>query len=77
MLYDRQKWGSTDYETSAMINIILLYVFTNEYQVSFRAKTFISSHVNILPLLWLHDKSRLSHQKTIKVKWFGISLVFI
>ena len=45
--------------------------------MSFRAKTFISSHVKILPLLWLHDKSRLSHQKTIKVKWFGISLVFI
>ena len=37
----------------------------------------LSSHVKILPLLWLHDKSRLSHQKTIKVKWFGISLVFI
>ena len=37
----------------------------------------LSSHVKISPLLWLHDKSRLSHQKTIKVKWFGISLVFI
>ena len=33
------------------------------------------SHVKISPLLWLHNKSRLSHQKTIKVKWFGISLV--
>ena len=37
----------------------------------------LSSHVKISPVLWLHDKSRLSHQKTIKVKWFGISLVFI
>ena len=31
----------------------------------------------ISPLLWLHNKSRLSQQKTIKVKFFGISLVFI
>ena len=35
-----------------------------------------SSHVKISPLLWLHNKSRLSHQKTTKVKWFGSSLVF-
>ena len=56
-----------------------------KYQVSFHAKTDIftcennnlSSHVKISPLLWLHNKSRLSHQKTIKVKWFNISLVFI
>ena len=37
----------------------------------------LSSHVKISPLLWLHNKSHLSHQKTIKVKWFGSSLVFI
>ena len=37
----------------------------------------LSSRVKISPLLWLHNKSRLSHQKTIKVKWFGSSLVFI
>ena len=37
----------------------------------------LSSHVKISPLLWLHDKSRLAHQKTNEVKWFGISLVFI
>ena len=37
----------------------------------------LSSHVKISPLLWLHNNSCLSHQKTIKVKWFGISLVFI
>ena len=35
----------------------------------------LTSHVKISPLLWLHNKSRFSHQKTIKVKWFGISLV--
>ena len=40
-------------------------------------KNLTSSHVKISPLLWLHNKSRLSHQKTVKVKWFGISLVFI
>ena len=28
------------------------------------------------PLLWLQNKSCLSQQKAIKVKWFGISLVF-
>ena len=39
----------------------ILYIFTCE----------------IPPLLWLHNKSRLSHQKTIKVKWFCISMVFI
>ena len=52
-------------------------------QVSFRRKldiftcenNMLSSHVKISPLLWLHNKLRLSHQKTIKVKWFGISLV--
>ena len=37
----------------------------------------LSSHVKISPLLWLHNKSHLSHQKTIDVKWLGISLVFI
>ena len=37
----------------------------------------VSSHVKISPLLWLHNKSYHSHQKTIEVKWFGISLVFI
>ena len=35
------------------------------------------SHVKISPLLWLHNESHLSYQKTIKVKWFDISLVFI
>ena len=38
-------------------------------------ENMISSCVKISPLLRLHNKSRLSHQKSIKVKWFGISLV--
>ena len=37
----------------------------------------LTSHVKISPLLLLHNKSHFSHEKTIKVKWFGISLVFI
>ena len=37
----------------------------------------LSSHVKISPLLRLHHKSRLSHQKTIEEKWFSILLVFI
>ena len=48
-----------------------------KYQVSLRAKTLLSSHVKISPLLWLHNKPHLSDQKTISVKWFGISVVFI
>ena len=36
-----------------------------------------SSHVKRSPLLWLHNKSCLSQQKAIKVKWFGVSLVLI
>ena len=44
---------------------------------TYENNNMLSSHVKISPLLWLHNKSHLSHQKTIKVKWFGISLVFI
>ena len=47
-----------------------LDIFTCEHNM-------LSSHVKISPLLCLHNKSHLSHQKTIKVKWFGSSLVFI
>ena len=56
-----------------------------KYQVSFRAKIVIftcenntlSSLMKISPLLWLHNKPHLADQKTISVKWFGISLVFM
>ena len=58
-------------------NIFHYYINTNEIQGELSCKNLISSHVKISPLLWLHNKSHLSHQKTIKVKWFGISLVFI
>ena len=58
-------------------NITLYYINTNEIPGELSRENLISSHVKISPLLWLHNKSCLSHQKTIKVKWFGISLVFI
>ena len=53
------------------------YINTNEIPGELSCENVISSHVKMSPLLWLHNKSRLSHQKAIKVKWFGISLVFI
>ena len=60
-----------------MVNNNIYYINTNEIPGELLRENLISSHVKISPLLWLHNKSRLSHQKTIKVKWFGISLVFI
>ena len=62
------------------------YLNTNEIPGELSCENLVSSHVKITcylhivkisPLLWLHNKSHLSHQKTIKVKWFGSSLVFI
>ena len=54
------------------------YINTNEIPAGEHSReNLISSHVKILPLLWLDNKLRLLYQKTIKVKWFGISLVFI
>ena len=58
-------------------NVHIHYIKTNKIPGELSRENLISSHVKISPLLWLHNKSRLSHQKTIKVKWFGISLVFI
>ena len=37
----------------------------------------LSLLVKISPLLRLQKKSRLSQKKATKVKWFGISLVFM
>ena len=55
----------------------MYYININEIPGELSREKLISSHVKISPLLWIHNKSSLSHQKTIKVKWFGISLVFI
>ena len=54
---------------------VFYYINTNEIPGELSRENWISSHVKISPLLWLHDKSRLWHQKTIKLEWFGISLV--
>ena len=51
--------------------------FARKLDVFTCKNNMLSSHVKIAPLLWLYNKSRLSHQKTINLKWFGISLVFI
>ena len=53
------------------------WAFAQKLDIFTCENNMLSSHVKISPLLWLHNKSRLSHQKTIKVKWFGSSLVFI
>ena len=53
------------------------HINTNEIPGELSRENLISSHVKIWPLLWLQNKSHLSHQKTIKLKWFGNSLVFI
>ena len=47
-----------------------MIIFTHENNMLF-------SHVKISLLLWLNNKSRLSQDKTVSVKWFGISLLFI
>ena len=57
--------------------ITLYYINTNEIPGELSREN-ISSHVKRSRLLWLHDTSRLrSKKKNVKVKWFGISLVFI
>ena len=57
--------------------MMFYYINTNEIPGELSRENLISSHVKISPLLWLHNKSLLSHQKTIKMKWCGSSLVFI
>ena len=70
--------ASIQYLTSqAYIYSITDYINSNEIPGELSRENLISSHVKISPLLGLHNKSRLSHRKSFKVKWFGISLVFI
>ena len=58
-----------------LFNNAIYYINTNEIPGELSRENLISSHVKILPLLWFHNKSLLLHQKAIKVKWFGSSLV--
>ena len=65
----------------AKIDIYIYYMNTNKIPGELSRENMISSHVKITcyisSLLRLHNKSRRSQDKTVSVKWFGISLVFI
>ena len=50
--------------------------FAQKHDIFTHENNMLSSHVKRSPLLWLHNKLCLSQQKAIKMKWFGISLVF-
>ena len=71
----RSMEGWKEYEIFWIISSILieenkLFYHINTDEISSHVKiTLLSSHVKISPLLWLHNKSRISHQKTIK--WNG------
>ena len=67
----KAQWGIDSKPIQAREIIVNYYVNTKEIPSS-----HASSHVKRSPLLWLHNKLRLSQQKAIEVKWFGISLVF-
>ena len=53
------------------------WAFTRKHDIFTRENNMSFSHVKISPLLWLHNKSHLLQEKTVVVKWLGISLVFI
>ena len=67
----------TEFGTHKKPMFILFVVIVFFYYIFTRENNMLFSHVRISPLLWLHNKSRLSQDKTVSVKWFGISLVFI
>ena len=50
--------------------IFYYYINTNEIPSELSRENLIYSHVKISPLLWLRNKSRLSHQKLSK--WNGL-----
>ena len=53
------------------------WAFPRKHDIFTLENNMLFPRVKISPLLWLHNKSRLSQDKTVSVKWFGISLVFI
>ena len=73
------------HKVSTLISVY--YINSNEIPGDLSCENMIPSHVKITimlfsnakisPLQWLHNKSRLSQEKTVSLKWFGISLVFI
>ena len=57
---------------------ILYYINTNEIPGELSRENLISSHVKISHLCYGYIINRAFHTKKLfKVKWFGISLVFI
>ena len=74
---------SSHYESGMWFALLYKHQWNTRWAFEWKLDIFtcennmLSSHVKISLLLWLHNKSRLSHRKTIKVKWFGISLEFI
>ena len=59
------------------LDIFNYYINTNEIPSELSHENLISSPAKISPLLWLLNRSGLSHQKNYEVKSFGSSLVFI
>ena len=53
------------------------WAFARKHDIFTCENEMLPSHMKRPPLLWLLNKSRLSQQKIIKVKRFGISLMFI
>ena len=86
----RSKWKQMTFEAVFKTLFIgwnyFYYINTNEIPGELSRENMISSHVKITcyffshvkisSLPWLHYKSRLSQEKTVSLKWFGISLVF-
>ena len=80
-MFKKYSWMHLDslqlFQTMITMDITNYHINSNEIPSELWHENLISSHVKISPLLCLHNKSSLSHQKTIKVKWFGSSLVSI
>ena len=64
-LHNQQEYyWPTIYRTGAgVVSTITSYINTAEIPGELSRENLIPSHVKISPLLWLHDKSRLSHQQ--------------
>ena len=64
-----QPWPSASVDNTLRdLHNSFYHINTNEIPGELSRENLISSHVKISPLLWLQTKSRLSHQKTIKLK---------
>ena len=66
------------YFDNGTIHEIIDWIINNneipgELSIKNSKNNMLSAHVEISPLLWLHDKSR----EDIQVKWFRIFLAFV